>query len=192
MLRSVLDWFKSGSRRSKSRRQVATRSATTRLSLETLEDRLVPSGGIGPGAIIALGLPDPAAAKAAAQSAAPSRPISGHGAGNFTSANFDFFATGIALHLGAFTHYGTLVLTPTDDPAVFRITGHTTYEAANGDKLFASLEGTLNLATGVGTGVDTWEGGTGRFANATGTADLVATLLPGGAFEFTLKGVILY
>ena len=50
--------------------------------------------------------------------------------------------------MGAFTHYGALVLTPTADPAVFTISGHTTYVAANGDKLFASLEGTLNLATG--------------------------------------------
>jgi polyvinyl alcohol dehydrogenase (cytochrome) len=128
----------------------------------------------------------------ARHAAVPSRPLKGHGSGSFVSANFDFLATGIAAHLGAFTHYGTLQLTPTDDPAVFVLSGRTTYVAANGDKLYAILAGTLNVQTGVATGTDTWDGGTGRFAHGGGSADLTAQLLPDGSFEFTLDGVLEY
>jgi polyvinyl alcohol dehydrogenase (cytochrome) len=134
---------------------------------------------VTPGAIVALGLPG------------TSRPMTGHGSGNFTDLSGGFFATGNATHLGAFTHYGTLVMTPTDDPAIIRISGRTTYEAANGDRLYAVLDGTLNLETGVATGTDTWDGGTGRFANASGTVDLTAQLA-GASFTFELVGDIAY
>jgi hypothetical protein len=95
-------------------------------------------------------------------------------------------------HLGHFTHHGTLILTPTDDPAVFTVTGRTTFEAANGDLLYADLAGTLNVVTGVATGTDTWVGGTGRFAEASGSADLQAQLFPDGTLTFSLKGDINY
>jgi hypothetical protein len=118
--------------------------------------------------------------------------MKGHGSGSFTDAAGGFFATGTATHLGAFTHYGTILLTPTADPAVFKMSGRTTYKAANGDKLYAILDGTLNMATGVATGTDVWDGGTGRFAHARGIVDLTAQLLPDGSFTFTLKGCITY
>jgi hypothetical protein len=166
---------------------------STPLGLERLEDRTVPSGllnstlTLGSGSILA------AAAQAAHAnpSAAVSLPMHGHGTGTL-SPTFDFTASGTATHLGAFTHYGTLTLTPTLDPNVFQVSGITTYEAANGDKLKASLSGTLDLSTGVATGTDTWLGdcSTGRFANATGSAEVTAQLLGGGAFEFTLDGDI--
>jgi hypothetical protein len=145
---------------------------------------------LGPGTIIALGLPN----KKAPEAAAPSRPVSGQGSGQFTDMAGGFFAKGIATHLGAFTHYGTLLLMPTedpnDDPALFKVSGRTVYEAANGDLLYAIIDATLNVATGVVSGTDTWDGGTGRFADASGTVDIVAQLLPGGLVEFTLEGVI--
>jgi hypothetical protein len=176
-----------------------------RLVLEALEDRTVPSGfdftnpvavlsaPSGPGSVTAAGLvddPGSPAGRGLAASSTPSRPLKGHGSGSFTDANGGFFAQGTATHLGNFTHYGALVRTPTDNPAVFLISGRTTYEAANGDKLYAVLSGTLNVQTGVATGTDTWHGGTGRFAGARGSVSLTAQLLPDGSFTFTLDGSI--
>ncbi|MCI0376501.1 MAG: hypothetical protein L0215_02725 [Gemmataceae bacterium] len=135
---------------------------TTRLTLEALEDRTVPSG-----VDVVSGDPkdwpsynhdpadtryNPAETQLRPDNVADletghgqanqvhSRPMNAHGSGQFTDAVGGFFATGIATHLGAFTHYGTLILTPTDDPVIFRISGTTTYEAANGDKLYAVLD----------------------------------------------------
>jgi polyvinyl alcohol dehydrogenase (cytochrome) len=146
---------------------------------------LNPSLPLGGGSIVALGLSD---------RHGPGNdvrvPMSGHGSGRFVNAEGGFVAEGIATHLGAFTHFGTLLLTPTDDPAVFKMSGTTVYQAANGDQLYASLSGTLNVRTGVGTGTDTWVGGTGRFAHAKGTVSLSAQLLPDGSFAFTLDGDI--
>jgi polyvinyl alcohol dehydrogenase (cytochrome) len=153
---------------------------------EAVFTSITPSLPIGPGSIIALGLPD---GHGRGQDGVP---FDGVGAGQFVDANGGFLAQGVATHLGAFSHYGALVLTPTDDPAVFTISGTTTYEAANGDRLYASLSGTLNVQTGVGSGTDTWVGGTGRFADARGSAILTAQLNPDGTFTFTLDGVILY
>src|SRR5262249_9704276 len=119
-------------------------------------------------------------------------PFTGHGTGSFTSANFDFLASGIASRLGLFTHYGALVLTPTSDPLVFIVSGTTTYEAANGDKLYAVLDGPLNVATGVATGTDTWIGGTGRFEGASGGAEVTAVLAPDGSFTFDWTGNLVF
>jgi hypothetical protein len=119
-------------------------------------------------------------------------PFRGHGSGGFTDASGDFFATGIATHQGAFTHSGTLVLTPTDDPLVFAVSGRTVYQAANGDLLYAVTDGTLNVLTGVVTGTDTWDGGTGRFADASGVVDISAQLLPDGSVTFSLLGNIAF
>jgi polyvinyl alcohol dehydrogenase (cytochrome) len=152
---------------------------------------LNPTLPLGPGSVVALGIDDGRGGSHGPQAAA-SRPFAGHGSGSFTDAVGGFFATGIATHLGAFTHFGTLVLTPTDDPAVFKLSGRTTYVAANGDQLYAILDGTLNVVTGVGSGTDTWDGGTGRFADARGTADLTAQLFPDGSFTFSLAGIIIY
>jgi hypothetical protein len=119
-------------------------------------------------------------------------PFKGQGSGAFTDANGDFFATGIATHLGAFTHYGTLVLTPTDNPFVVAVSGRTVYKAANGDLLYAVTNGTLNVLTGVVTGTDTWDGGTGRFTDANGVVEISARLLPSGSVIFDLLGTIAF
>jgi hypothetical protein len=73
----------------------------------------------------------------------------------------------------------------------------TIYTAANGDTLDASFSGTalINVQTGdvrfIGT--ETFEGGTGRFAGATGNADLEGTA---SAFTnlgfFTTQGQLVY
>jgi polyvinyl alcohol dehydrogenase (cytochrome) len=121
-----------------------------------------------------------------------SRPMKAEGSGHFTDAAGGFVAEGRASHLGHFTHFGTLLLEPTDDPNVFAISGVTTYEAANGDQLYASLDGTLNVLTGEGSGIDTWVGGTGKFADASGTAYLTAQIFPDGTFTFELVGFVTF
>lgn len=149
---------------------------------------LIPTTPLGPGSIIALGLPP--AQGHSMPSASPSRTMQGNGTGRFTSANNDFVAAGFATHLGAFTHYGAVTMTPTLDPNVVLISGQTTFVAANGDKLYAQLQGTLNLQTRRGIGTDTWIGGTGRFANVTGIVGLTAQIFADGSFEFELDGII--
>ena len=67
-----------------------------------------------------------------------------------------------------------------------------TYTAANGDELNAVFTGKLNFATGVITATGTYVGGTGRFANATGTVTLSGQVFPDGSLEVAVKGTIDY
>ena len=76
--------------------------------------------------------------------------------------------SGHITHLGAFTFH--------NDFTGFTITGDTfswtqtaTIVAANGDEIFATAVGTGTLSTGEATLVSTFTGGTGRFADASGT-----------------------
>jgi polyvinyl alcohol dehydrogenase (cytochrome) len=140
---------------------------------------LVPFPLLTPGSIVALGLPDkhhPAAAQAVpialASSTALSRSFEGHGSG-------DLIAAGIATDLAALTHQGTLVNAPTDAPVSFAGSGRTTSVAANGDEVDVLLSGT-----------DAWDGGTGRFTDASDIVDLSGQLFPDESFVFTLEGVL--
>ena len=73
----------------------------------------------------------------------------------------------------------------------------TTYQAANGDVLDQSFTGTalINLETGdvryIGT--ETFDGGTGRLAQASGTSDLsgTASIITNTGF-YTVKGRLAY
>src|SRR5262249_23640141 len=127
---------------------------------------------------------------------AVSRTFTGQGTGAFTDAVGGFSATGTATHLGAFTHFGTLVIAPTadphDDPALFTLTRNSVHAAASGDGLYAALNGTLTLPPGVASGPAQWVGAAGRFPGASGSASLSAQLGPGGSFVFTLSGDIVF
>jgi len=103
-------------------------------------------------------------------------------------------------HLGHATAVATQVVTPIDQSGVLvtaQITNSTTYTAANGDTLIASFTGTalLNVETGqvrfIGT--ETFAGGSGRFEDASGSADLdgSGSFFTNIAF-FTAKGRIAY
>lgn len=173
--------------------------ASVRLRLESLEDRALPSGLLG-SELVSNGPPPPSIVASFLDSSHKARPFKGTGSGQLDPAAGTFFATGTATHLGAFTHYQregtTLVLAPTedptDDPFNFRISGQVTYKAANGHELYATLDATVNLLTGVGSGTDTWKGGTGRFAGASGSAQISVQLLPDFSFTFTLQGDVSY
>lgn len=115
--------------------------------------------------------------------------------GSGTVINGAIEATGRANHLGLWTEVGTLVLSPDpSDPSRVLASGDAIFTAANGDELRGVItEATLDLTTGIGTGIFTFEGGTGRFENATGTAGFtVMQNLIIGAFEITAIGRIDY
>ena len=79
--------------------------------------------------------------------------------------------TGNLSHLGAISGGDVAVLTATG-PATFTYTGTDILVAANGDELFSDFTGSgvFTSATAVeSTQVNTITGGTGRFADASGT-----------------------
>jgi hypothetical protein len=87
-------------------------------------------------------------------------------------------ASGHATHLGAFTltDSSTIVgMEIIDGEVIVHFAGLRSnlqgadLVAANGDHLYASFTGSVNFTTGEGTLNFEWEGGTGRFANATGS-----------------------
>src|SRR5205823_14128678 len=122
---------------------------------------------------------------------AVAHPHVSRGAAHFINAN-DFVGAGTATHLGRYNEVGTVQFLPTADPTVLQLDASSTYTAANGDQLYAVFTGHLNGVTGVITATVTYVGGTGRFANASGTATLSAQLLPGGSLEVAVKGTIDY
>jgi hypothetical protein len=118
------------------------------------------------------------------------RPHKWRGTGQFVSAT-DFVAKGRATHLGKFDEVGRVTaMTPTDEPGVFAIEGWAIHTSANGDQLHEVFSGQLNFLTGSVTASIQFVGGTGRFADATGSATLSAQILAGGSIEFAGEGTI--
>src|SRR5919109_2298120 len=99
--------------------------------------------------------------------------------------------TGTATYLGKFTEHITLQV----DIPTSHATGIATFTAANGDTLTATVDGQATPTTtpGVVSIVEryTITGGTGRFADATGSFTLEATLSQtAGVSSGTLSGTI--
>lgn len=122
---------------------------------------------------------------------AAKRAYQARGTAQFTGPN-TFVGSGTATHLGRYDEVGTILLSPTSDPAVFNANATATYTAADGDKLYAIFSGQLNGVTGAITATVTYVGGTGRFASAGGTATLSGQQLPNGTIEVAIKGTIDY
>jgi hypothetical protein len=99
--------------------------------------------------------------------------------------------TGYATHLGKVTVYRRARLFDPDG-SVFKAHGYATLVAADGDRLFSSLDGTVDLATGLALLTYEWEGGTGRFEDATGTTTWQAQLNPDLTYSLEAEGVIDY
>lgn len=87
-----------------------------------------------------------------------------------------FAGGGTSSHLGRIHQQGALILQPTPDPDVFAGHGVVTFTAANGDELTFQYEGLLYAATGRGVGTLVFTGGTGRFADASGTGRFEARI----------------
>ena len=122
---------------------------------------------------------------------AAERPYVSRGTAQFVNAN-DFVGAGTATHLGLYDEKGSVEFSPTDDPTVLQLKAWATYTAANGDQLHAVFTGHLNGVTGVITATVMYVGGTGRFADASGTAILSGQLFPGGSIKVAVKGTIDY
>ena len=122
--------------------------------------------------------------------AAKERSIRGHGAGSILGINGDFFSEGVGSYFGVFAHYGTFQFAPGDQPGVLSLMGVGVYKSANGDRLYATVVGAVDISTGAGVGTATLHGGTGRYAGSTGQAQVHAQFAPSGSFVFAFEGAI--
>ena len=107
----------------------------------------------------------------------------------------DVTGSGNGTHIGLFTTLGKVFFTPDpNDPTRIIPSGEAVLTAANGDKLvFVVADGSQSLITGIGTGHFSFTGGTGRFANATGTISYVVEQnFVTGAYTITAVGSIDY
>ena len=106
-------------------------------------------------------------------------------------------------HLGRFTFTNDITSFTLTGPNTFSLTLTATVVAANGDKVYttATATGTLTATRSEGTQVSTITGGTGRFADASGTlttgftneiVSIVGTTLNTRDIEFSQKGRISY
>lgn len=127
--------------------------------------------------VLGFALAVPAAALAAAGGA--NLPLCGSSKGvtsvdiSTTPSPTTFVSSGHLSHLGAVTATGDELFTPLGLPPVipYAITGTETLVAANGDELFGTVNGTgvNNSGATSGTNAVTITGGTGRFADASGS-----------------------
>ena len=107
----------------------------------------------------------------------------------------------ILKHLGRTTALATQTISlagpPVGNVLIVTTVNETTYKAANGDLLYATFAGSgeIDLSTGnvVFDGTETFNGGTGRFVKAKGTAALegMASILINVGF-FTANGTLAY
>jgi len=98
--------------------------------------------------------------------------------------------TGTATHLGSIAVHRTFTLTPSGDGSgLLDVNGQATLVAANGDLLESTIKGTLNPLTGHAILIYEWNGGTGRFENATGTTTWQVDV-DGASYDVVADGVI--
>jgi hypothetical protein len=123
----------------------------------------------------------PAVALAAAK--CTSQALTGHSTGSLTASLITGAATssftGNLSHIGPIAGGDVATLTATG-PATFTYTGTDTLAAANGDKLFSTFTGSgvfTSATTAESSQVNTITGGTGRFADASGTFTITISSL---------------
>jgi hypothetical protein len=128
----------------------------------------------------------------ASHASAQARPYHANGTAQFAPNQSDFTGSGNATHLGSYTEVGHVTLTGTSTPNVLAVNGCAHYTAANGHVLCAVISGTLDQVTGAVHGTATYIGGTGNFANASGSSTLTGQMLGGGALTISALGTISY
>ena len=122
------------------------------------------------------------------RAAAADRPYKARGLTTITGLSVS--GEGQATHLGHYLEAGSITDVVPIGPGLLAVTAEVTYTTDEGYTLHASAAGTLDLNTGTLAGVLTYDGGTGRFANASGASNLVGLLQPRGAFAVTVLGQI--
>lgn len=98
--------------------------------------------------------------------------------------------TGQATQLGRFTLHRVATLRPSAEGSGVEINGHATLTAANGDRLETSIQGVLDPLTGHAVLTYEWEGGTGRFENATGATVWQVQVNLDDTYDAVADGVI--
>ena len=119
---------------------------------------------------------------------AADRPFKGHAEGviSFTSPTTAIVdMTGEATHLGRFTRHEHLTI---DGPFVF---GYIIFIAANGDELYVDFFG-MFVSPNDAVGTYVFVGGTGRFKDATGEADFIASTPDFVNLTVTFEGTLNY
>ena len=134
-------------------------------------------------AVAVLVLPDRASAE--------ERPHFLRGTAQFVSPT-DFVGSGHATHLGKYTEVGSASFSPTADPTVLRVDAWVVLTAADGDRLYETITGELDLLTGALTATVTYVGGTGRYDDADGSATLSGQMMPDGTIAVSVEGTIDY
>jgi hypothetical protein len=129
---------------------------------------------------------------AAGQIFGETTPLRGRGAGQITGVTpvstgveITAIGSGNATQLGRFTRSETILL----NPSTGMFTGTMTYVAANGDELNCTFSGAFTSQT-TASGVYTFSGGTGRFADASGQADFNILQSDQVNFTFNFAGAI--
>ena len=128
----------------------------------------------------------------AGHASAQARAYHAHGAAQFAPNQSDFTGSGNATHLGRYTEVGHVTFAGTSTPGVLAVSGWAHYTAANGDVLCAAISGTVVQGTGAINATATYVGGTGNFANASGSSTLTGQMLGGGALTISAVGNISY
>jgi hypothetical protein len=160
---------------------------------------LVPANGLM--TLAPLATPPSVVITALASAGGNNRPVMGTGTGPLT---FDLASStgttqvaGQLSQLGAFTASTAFELTPTgfSPPIVpYDTTGTATFVAANGDKLVGTVTGTgtINIDTNQSSGMNvvTITGGTGRFADASGTLAETYTVTAASVITVSIQGQI--
>jgi len=94
-----------------------------------------------------------------------------------------------ATHLGKANFFGGVG--SLDNSQIIYISGD--FSAANGDRLFATSAVDFDMDTGIAIGTLTFTGGTGRFEDAAGSADVIFVLDPDlQSFYFLIDGSVDY
>jgi len=130
---------------------------------------------------------------AAPAATAADRPFKGHASGVIQAFPDPIAGTpGVVQYTGQATHLGRFTRTEYFNFDGFGgIFGTMFFTAANGDQLYVDFDGQFtSLSTAEGT--YEFNGGTGRFHDAAGTADFRAVLGPEGRVEVDFAGSIRY
>ena len=126
---------------------------------------------------------------AVAPAAAEERPFKATGVGGIGRSG-EMYARGFeGTHLGKAIFYGGVDLDEAQYPVILKIPAYLT--AANGDRLYLDSVVYNDVDTGIAIGTLTFNGGTGRFRDATGSADVMFVFDPDFQhFLFLIDGSI--
>jgi len=126
-----------------------------------------------------------------APATAGERPFNASGAGVIDIASNSLFAIGFeATHLGKANFYGNFYPSLDNSQPIFV---PAFFYAANGDALFAIGTADFDVDTGIAIGTLTFTGGTGRFQDANGSADMMIDFDEDfSSFFFLIDGSIDY